>query len=159
KPRARPCGLHLEDRPAQLAARHPGRHAAFPDRGPDHLHRWRNDRLAGGTGPGHFAGGPLVSRQRTVRRHRPPWRHRLSQQSSSGPGRAAAAGLAKPLNRRLAMTRRLVDLSIYLENDVMSDPPSATPHIEYFTHESSFEQIARFFPGLKKEDLPDGEGW
>src|SRR5690606_22938580 len=36
---------------------------------------------------------------------------------------------------------------------------SATPHIEYFTHESSFEQIARFFPGLKKEDLPDGEGW
>ena len=57
------------------------------------------------------------------------------------------------------MTRRIVDLSIYLENDVMSDPPSATPRIEYFTHESSFEQIANFFPGLKREDLPDGEGW
>ncbi len=57
------------------------------------------------------------------------------------------------------MTRRLVDLSIYLENDVMSDPPSAAPRIEYFTHESSFAQIEPFFPGLKKEELPDGEGW
>jgi kynurenine formamidase len=26
-------------------------------------------------------------------------------------------------------------------------------------HENTYEQIAPFFPGLKKEDLPDGEGW
>jgi len=57
------------------------------------------------------------------------------------------------------MTRRFVDLSIYLENDVLSDPPAIAPKIEYFTHENTFEQIAPFFPGLKKEDLPDGEGW
>jgi hypothetical protein len=26
-------------------------------------------------------------------------------------------------------------------------------------HDNTFEQIAPFFPGLKREDLPDGEGW
>ncbi|HPU52227.1 MAG TPA: cyclase family protein, partial [Burkholderiaceae bacterium] len=57
------------------------------------------------------------------------------------------------------MPRKFVDLSIYLENDVMSDPPSMVPKIQYFTHENTYEQIAPFFPGLKKEDLPDGEGW
>ena len=57
------------------------------------------------------------------------------------------------------MTRKFVDLSIYLENDVLSDPPAFAPKIQYFTHDNTFEQIAPFFPGLKKEDLPDGEGW
>lgn len=57
------------------------------------------------------------------------------------------------------MARKIVDLSIYLENDVMSDPPAVAPKIQYFDHQSSFEQIAPFFPGLKQEDLPDGEGW
>ena len=57
------------------------------------------------------------------------------------------------------MTRRFVDLSIFLENDVISDPPAFAPKIQYFTHENTFAQIEPFFPGLKKEDLPDGEGW
>ena len=57
------------------------------------------------------------------------------------------------------MPRRFVDLSICLENDVLSDPPAFAPRIEYFTHENTYEQIKPFFPGLKKEDLPDGEGW
>ncbi len=57
------------------------------------------------------------------------------------------------------MTRQFVDLSIRLENDVLSDPPAFAPRIDYFTHEDTYEQIAPFFPGLKKEDLPDGEGW
>ncbi len=57
------------------------------------------------------------------------------------------------------MTRRFVDLSIYLENDVISDPPAFAPKIEYFTHGQTYEQIAPFFPGLQREDLPDGEGW
>ena len=57
------------------------------------------------------------------------------------------------------MTRRFVDLSIFLENDVASDPPGLEPRIEYFTHENTYEQIAPFFPGLRREDLPDGEGW
>ena len=57
------------------------------------------------------------------------------------------------------MPRKLVDLSIFLENDVLSDPPAFAPKIEYFTHENTTEQIAGFFPGLQKGDLPDGEGW
>ena len=57
------------------------------------------------------------------------------------------------------MTRKFVDLSIFLENDVISDPPAFAPKIDYFTHENTYSQIEPFFPGLKKEDLPDGEGW
>ncbi len=57
------------------------------------------------------------------------------------------------------MTRRIVDLSIYLENDVASDPPGLEPQVTYFTHQNTWEQIAPYFPGLRKEDLPDGEAW
>jgi kynurenine formamidase len=57
------------------------------------------------------------------------------------------------------MPRQFVDLSIFLENDVLSDPPAFAPKIEYMTHETTATQIAGFFPGLQKGDLPDGEGW
>jgi kynurenine formamidase len=57
------------------------------------------------------------------------------------------------------MARQFVDLSIYLENDVLSDPPGYAPQIKYLNHEHTYEQIKPFFPGLEKKDLPDGEGW
>ncbi len=57
------------------------------------------------------------------------------------------------------MARRIVDISMYLENDVISDPPPFGPQITYMDHQSTFDQLAGFFPGLKKEDLPDGEAW
>ncbi|WP_119421410.1 cyclase family protein [Desertibaculum subflavum] len=57
------------------------------------------------------------------------------------------------------MPRRIVDLSIYLENDVVSDPPAFLPKITYLDHKSTFEGMAAFFPGLKQQDLPDGEAW
>lgn len=57
------------------------------------------------------------------------------------------------------MARRIVDLSIYLENDVVSDPEAFRPKITYVDHQQSVEQLTGFFPGLKKGDLPDGEGW
>lgn len=54
---------------------------------------------------------------------------------------------------------RFVDLSIPITERVVSDPPVMLPKIHYVTHETSWEQIAGFFPGLTREDLPDGEGW
>ena len=57
------------------------------------------------------------------------------------------------------MPRRIVDLSIYLENEVISDPPPFGPKITYMDHQATFPQMAPFFPGLKKEDLPDGAAW
>lgn len=57
------------------------------------------------------------------------------------------------------MARRIVDLSIFLENDVVSDPPAFKPQIEYIDHKASVPQLASFFPGLEPGDLPDGEAW
>ncbi len=57
------------------------------------------------------------------------------------------------------MPRRIIDLSIPLENGVMSDPPPFGPKIDYIDHETSFSQMAPFFTGLRKEDLPDGAAW
>jgi kynurenine formamidase len=54
---------------------------------------------------------------------------------------------------------RFVDLSIPITNDVVSDPEVMRPRITYMTHEDTWQQIALFFLGLTKEDLPDGEGW
>lgn len=57
------------------------------------------------------------------------------------------------------MGRTIVDLSIYLENDVVSDPEVFRPRIQYIDHKMSVPDLAGFFPGLKAEDLPDGEAW
>ncbi len=57
------------------------------------------------------------------------------------------------------MTRKIVDLSMHLENDVPSDPPGYEPKIEYYRHKETAGDVVKFFPGLKEEDLPNGEGW
>ena len=57
------------------------------------------------------------------------------------------------------MPRRIVDLSVPLEADIASDPPIMLPEIDYLDHQVTAEQVMAFFPGLKKEDLPGGEGW
>ena len=52
-----PRRLRLQDRPAQRAARHPGRHAPVADGVADRRGGRRDDRLAARPGPGHPAGG------------------------------------------------------------------------------------------------------
>ena len=57
------------------------------------------------------------------------------------------------------MPRKFIAISVYLENDVASDPDGYCPEITYFDHRDSVQLIQQFFPGLNKEDLPDCEGW
>jgi kynurenine formamidase len=55
------------------------------------------------------------------------------------------------------MARRFVDLSIFLENEVLSDPPPLAPKITYQSHADTLEEFTRLLPGSKPEDWPDGE--
>ncbi len=57
------------------------------------------------------------------------------------------------------MARQLIDISVALTNDVIADPPPLKPSITYIGHDESFPQLAMFFPGLAKSDLPDSAAW
>jgi kynurenine formamidase len=54
---------------------------------------------------------------------------------------------------------KIIDLSICIENDILSDPPGYQPKIEYLDHKTSVKDLVAFFPGLQATDLPDGEAW
>ena len=54
---------------------------------------------------------------------------------------------------------RIVDLSILLENEVITDPPFMRPKIEYMTHRETLPQAGFYFPGVPAEAYPGGEGF
>ncbi len=54
---------------------------------------------------------------------------------------------------------RLVDISMVLENDVPSDPAAMRPKLTYLDHSQTVDRIRAYFPGLRREDLPEGAGW
>jgi len=53
---------------------------------------------------------------------------------------------------------RIIDLSVALKNGVASDPPSMLPSIAYRDHAEGAKEFMQMFPGLKAEQLPDGQG-
>ena len=57
------------------------------------------------------------------------------------------------------MPRRIIDISVALQADIASDPPYMLPRITYKSHKDLAPTVCAAFPGLKPEDLPDGEGW
>ena len=57
------------------------------------------------------------------------------------------------------MSRRFVDLSITLCNEVISDPPFLRPEITYQTHQQTMDELDMFFPGVTGDDTPDSAGF
>lgn len=57
------------------------------------------------------------------------------------------------------MKRKIIDISVCIENEIASDPEGYRPKITYMNHKQTFPQIEPFFPGLKKDELPNGELW
>ncbi|ATL68298.1 cyclase family protein [Nocardia terpenica] len=54
---------------------------------------------------------------------------------------------------------KLIDISVALRGGIASDPPGLLPTIEYFDHRDTVADVLGYFPGLRAEELPDGEGW
>ena len=59
----------------------------------------------------------------------------------------------------MKLPRRMIDLSSPLENETVYDHPFMRPKIEYLTGADTAPTLCEQFPGLRLEDLPDGEGW
>ena len=59
----------------------------------------------------------------------------------------------------MKLPSRIVDLSSPLENETVYDPPFMRPQIKYVSNAETAPLLAELFPGLRVEDLPDGEGW
>ncbi|MBC3948627.1 cyclase family protein [Pseudomonas folii] len=56
-------------------------------------------------------------------------------------------------------TRRLVDISVTLDNNPYTDPPPLLPKIDYIDHKAGAPELLAMFPGLRLEDLEGNEGW
>ena len=56
-------------------------------------------------------------------------------------------------------SRRIIDLSVALDNETRADPQGYGPRITYRDHQQTAPDLLAFFPGLTQQDLPNGEGW
>lgn len=57
------------------------------------------------------------------------------------------------------MPHRFVDLSIYLEKDPVTDPPSMRPRITYQAHGDPVTELNHFFHGVTAEQISGTEGF
>ncbi len=55
------------------------------------------------------------------------------------------------------MARRYVDISMTLENDIVSDPPFLKPTITYEVHADTRHELENFFPGADLDGMRGGE--
>lgn len=57
------------------------------------------------------------------------------------------------------MKGKIIDLSVSIQQGIISDPPEFLPQIDYVNHEQGAGQLAANFPGLDIKNLPKREGW
>ncbi len=55
--------------------------------------------------------------------------------------------------------RKIVDLSMLLEEDIPSDPPQQIPKIQRMDHKETAKGMTQFFASATEDDLPEGNGW
>jgi kynurenine formamidase len=87
--------------------------------------------------------------------------NRRPQKQGRAPGRLGfdVERITTAIFEETHMARRLIDISVPLQNDVPADPPGGHPTIQYIDHQQGLPRMLQFFDGLKAEDLPDGQGW
>ena len=54
---------------------------------------------------------------------------------------------------------KIVDISMPLDNETVTDHEIMRPQIEYKTNADNAEMVCQFFPGLTVDQLPDSKGW
>jgi kynurenine formamidase len=59
----------------------------------------------------------------------------------------------------MQLPSNIIDLSIPLSNEVVTDYDFLRPEIEYVANEDTADTICSLFPGLTPDDLPDRQGW
>lgn len=59
----------------------------------------------------------------------------------------------------MQLPTRIVDISMHLENEIVTDPDIMRPKIKYELGDHNVPMMAQFFDGLTKDDLPGGEAW
>ncbi|CAK7261735.1 protein of unknown function (plasmid) [Shinella sp. WSC3-e] len=55
--------------------------------------------------------------------------------------------------------RRIIDLSIPIDATTPADPPFQVPVIDYVDHDRGAQMLCAQFPGLARDQLPEGKGW
>jgi len=53
---------------------------------------------------------------------------------------------------------RIIDLSVALKNGIVSEPPHMAQSITYSDHAAGAKEFMEIFPGLKREQILDGQG-
>src|SRR5690606_17234173 len=82
--------------------------------------------------------------------------NRLVQPRTRADGDFGPAGrIGRAMRDKGNHKRRIVDLSVYLENGVLSDPQPLSPRITYQDHRQTVAEFERLYPGTTAADYPD----